>query len=187
MYKDKERKRQYDKQWGKDSRKFALEHHLCTCCFKEKTYGNEHTCLSCRIKANERKQKRKELLSEEEYNKIKQRYYSQSKNWKKKVTAERKEKGICVDCGKRKAVNGRLRCGICLEKDRERHRLKKNLNEDKAKNRQYRLENHLCYTCGTPLDKDNKSTVCDNCSEIFSQAGRKGKEIVRMKYSNLKF
>ncbi len=185
MYKDKEQKRQYDKQWRLESKRFAIEYHLCTNCYKERTYGNERTCLSCRIKANERKQKREKLLSEEEYNTIKQKYRLQSKDWKKRVTAERKEKGICVDCGKRKAVSGRLRCGICLAKDRERHNLKNAELKNPTKNRQYRLENHLCYTCGTPLDKDNKSTVCDKCHKIFSENGKKTGAIVKMKYSNM--
>lgn len=185
MYKDKEQKRQYDKQWHLDSKRFAIEHHLCTNCYKEKTYGNERTCLSCRIKANERKQKRKGLITEEEYNVIKQRYRLQSRDWKKRVTAERKEKGICVDCGQRKAINGKLRCGICLAKDRERHNLKNAELKDPTKNRQYRLENHLCYTCGTPLDRDSKSTVCDKCHKIFSECAKKTNAIIKIKYPNM--
>lgn len=184
MYKDKEKRLQYNRQWSKDSRKFAIEHHLCTCCFKERTYGEERMCLLCRAKAYERRQKRKESMSEEEYKEFKLKYRDKDLEQKKKVKLERKEKGLCVDCGKRKAMNNRVRCGICLAKDRERHNLKNNELKDPTKNRQYRLENHLCYNCGISLDKDNKNTVCDNCHKIFSESAKKGGTIVKMKYFN---
>lgn len=184
MYKDKEKRLQYSRQWGKDSRKFALEHHLCTRCFKERTYGDERMCLLCKAKAYECRQKRKELMSEEEYKEFKLKYRDKKVEQTKKVKLERKEKGLCVECGKRKAMNNRARCGICLAKDRERHNLKNAELKDSTKNRQYRLENHLCYTCGTHLDKNNKSTVCDKCHKIFSDGAKKSGAIVKMKYFN---
>lgn len=185
MYKDKEKRLQYNRQWSKDSRKFAIEHHLCTCCFKERTYGNERMCLLCKAKAYEYRQKRKESMSEEEYKDFKLKYRDKDLEQKKKVKLERKEKGLCVDCGKRKAMNNRVRCGICLAKDRERHNLKNAELKDPTKNRQYRLENHLCYTCGTSLDKDSKSTVCDKCHKIFSDGAKKTNDVIKIKYSNM--
>ena len=187
MYKDKEKRLQYSRQWSRDSRKFAREHYLCTCCFKERTYGEERMCLLCKAKAYERRQKRKEAMTEEEYKEFKLKYRDKDLEQKRKVKLERKENGLCVDCGKRKALNNRVRCGICLAKDRERHNLRNAMNRDITKSKQYRLKNHLCYNCGTLLDKDNKNTVCNKCSEIFSEAGRKGGEVVKMKYSNIMF
>lgn len=35
---------------------------------------------------------------------------------------KRKEQGICIRCGARFAEDGRLTCGVCAEKDRQRHR-----------------------------------------------------------------
>ena len=113
------------------------------------------------------------------------KYRDKDLEQKKKVKLERKEKGLCVECGKRKAMNNRVRCGICLAKDRKRHNLKNTELKDPTKNRQYRLENHLCYTCGTPLDKNNKSTVCDKCHKIFSESAKKSGAIVKMKYPNM--
>ena len=81
-------------------------------------------------------------------------------------------------------MNNRVRCGICLAKDRERHNLRNNELKDPTKNKQYRLKNHLCYNCGISLDKDNKNTVCDNCHKIFSESAKKGGTIVKMKYFN---
>lgn len=92
MYKDKEKRLQYNRQWSKDSRKFAIEHHLCTCCFKERTYGNERMCLLCKAKAYEYRQKRKESMSEEEYKDFKLKYRDKDLEQKKKVKLERKEK-----------------------------------------------------------------------------------------------
>lgn len=182
MYKDKEQKRQYNKRYYLDSKRFAIEHHLCTNCYKESAYGSGHTCLLCRAESAKRSQEIRNSMTEEQ----RKKRSKENVEYKRKVANERKEKGICTECGERKSINGRVRCGICLEKDRERHRLRKVLsNEDKTKNRQYRLKNHLCYNCGIPLDKNNKNTVCDKCSEIFSEAGKKGKIIAKMKYPNL--
>lgn len=183
MYKDLEKKRQYNKQYYEETREFDIKHHLCTTCHKEYAYGNGHTCLLCRAKSSERSQKLRSSMTNEQRKKRSQ----ENIIYKRKIANKRKEKGLCTECGIRKAELNKVRCGICLEKDRERHRLKKALNNsvDETKNRQYRLENHLCYNCGVSLDKNNKNTVCDKCSKIFSDAGKKGKEIVRMKYSNM--
>jgi hypothetical protein len=38
----------------------------------------------------------------------------------KQIYHERKEAGTCVDCGKRKAREGRVQCGPCIKATAER-------------------------------------------------------------------
>lgn len=137
-------------------KKYCIEHHICTVCRKERVYGTDRTCFECREKSNTRK----ENYSEEQ----KERYKKMSEARNAEIRKLRKEKGICVACGKRKVKSGRVRCGICLDKDAERHRLKR---IDDIKIREYRKENHLCYFCGNPIENKEKQ-VCTSCSETFA-------------------
>lgn len=122
--------------------------------------GDESTCPECRARAayNDSKSRNRE------------KYNVYHKNWAKIDYQKKKEAGICTKCGKRKAMPGKKKCGICLAKDAERYRR----NIDKPNIREYRAKNHLCYYCGNPIDIDY-AKICKSCYERCSKNGKKGK------------
>lgn len=135
------------------NRAFFRKNQICPECGKEKLFGDEKQCISCREKSRQRKQK----ITDEQKNIYSERFKKQQKSLYK----ERAEKGICTRCGKRKAAYGKKKCQICLNKDAEAHRIKR----DGRNIREYRKQNGLCYFCGEPAE-ENKN-VCAKCSERF--------------------
>ena len=145
----------------KETRAFLRKQGMCPVCGKEKLFGDEKQCISCRQKAYDR---RKPLTEEQ-----KKRYNIQFRKQQNSVYRERSENGICTRCGKYKAEKGKKKCRICLDKDAEMHR-KRTYN--KKSTREYRKENHLCYNCGKEIDMET-GEICQSCWEIFRQAGLK--------------
>lgn len=76
------------------------------CRGKNKLMGDEKNCPECRAKSYAQYLKR---------DKEKAREYL--REWNKRKYHERKEQGICVRCGKRKAQHGIVRCALCNAKD----------------------------------------------------------------------
>lgn len=145
----------------RESREFYRNNHICVECGKIIVPPSEKRCPECRAKANNRK---KPLTNEQ-----KARYEEKFKEKQKILYQQRKEQGICTRCGKRKAITGKTKCGICLAKDAEAHRKQ---NFDKPNIREYRKENHLCYHCGEEIDLDN-GQLCSKCLERCRQNGLK--------------
>ena len=142
-----------------ENRKFFVENNICTVCGKEKVPNGERICPECRAKNAERKH-----ITDEQ----RARY---NKNVRKKqnlLYKQRSEMGICTRCGKRKAMFGKKKCGICLQKDADIHR-KKYLNKPNIK--EYRKENHLCYFCGEPIDTTEKN-ICSSCQDKFKKLSK---------------
>ena len=126
--------------------------HQCTKCGKQDAYtlNGRVLCYEC----NEKKLKtdRKNYNSHRDnYNKSKRRVYQ-----------ERKEKGICPMCGKRKANSGHVYCDICRAY-MSRH--KKSYSRKKGKlSRQEAYEYGFCTLCHKqPHMKDKK--LCPECYE----------------------
>lgn len=145
----------------KETREFLRKQGMCPVCGKEKLFGDEKQCISCRQKAYDR---RKPLTDEQ-----KNRYSARFKEQQKSLYKERSKNGICTRCGKYKAEKGKKKCRICLDKDAEMHR-KRTYNKKGV--REYRKENHLCYHCGKEIDRAT-GEICQSCWEIFRQAGLK--------------
>lgn len=151
------------REYSRKNRVFYKENHLCTECGKVKVPGNEHICPECRAK----KENRRKPLTEEQ----RIRYAGNFQNYRKALYQQRSELGICTRCGKRKAMPGKKKCGICLEKDAEIHR-KKYMENPNVK--EYRQKNNLCYYCGQPIDLE-KGRLCSKCLEKCRENGKKGK------------
>ena len=145
----------------KETRAFLRNQCMCPVCGKEKLFGDEKQCISCRQKAYDR---RKPLTEEQ-----KKIYSARFNEHRKSLYKERSENGICTRCGKCKAEKGKKKCRICLDKDAEMHR-KRTYNKKGV--REYRKENHLCYHCGKEIDRET-GEICQSCWEIFRQAGLK--------------
>ena len=135
---------------------------ICPTCGKEKLFGDEKQCITCRQKAHESRTP----LTDEQKEKYKKRFNEQQKG----LREERKAAGICTRCGKRAVAPGRKKCEVCLEKDAELHRRKSKVNII-----EYRRENNLCFFCGEPVDRKEVRS-CKKCSQKFSEKRRKRDE-----------
>ena len=147
--------------YKRESRIFYKQNGICPVCCKERLFGDEKQCISCRQKAYDR---RKPLTDDQ-----KEKYSNRFKNQQKSLYRERVEKGICTRCGKRKADTGNKKCRICLDKDAEIHRKR---TYGKKSVREHRKENHLCYYCGKKIDR-NTGQICQSCWERCRQSGLK--------------
>lgn len=103
------------KAYSKELREMYIRSNICSYCHKEPVYGEDKVCSECKLKlrktnANYRKSHRQELREKENAR-------------QKREYAERKEKGICIRCGKNKASDGRFTCLTCREKNNKRKRL----------------------------------------------------------------
>lgn len=82
-----------------------------------------------------------------------------------KTYYERKQKGICTKCGKNKAIEGKVMCQQCLDKQ----------NEYRRKNREFFRKNNLCPVCGkNKLFGDEK--MCPECLAYMAEVNKKSRE-----------
>ena len=156
--------------YHRENKDFFRKNGLCPVCGKEKLIGDEKQCIICREKHYMRRKK-----PTEEQIKKRNAYF---RDHGKKIYRERAEAGICTRCGKRKALEGRKKCGICLEKEAY-NKMKKRF--DTKSIREERKKNHLCYFCGKPVVRENE-IVCQKCWQNFHDKRVQNKE----KYANAK-
>jgi hypothetical protein len=84
-----------------------------------------------------------------------------------------KAKGMCVICGKNRAVPGRVNCPDCRQKNIDRIKSKYQKNREiillNARIRTQELKRKgLCHRCGRP--KGNTTNAgCQNCTEHLDQ------------------
>lgn len=98
----------------KDDVEFYLKHGLCRICGKNKSQPGSTYCENCSQYMYEYNKKRWEEKTD---------YCRQKKREsEKKRYEECKSQGICTRCRSRKAMKGKTKCGVCLEKDRLRHK-----------------------------------------------------------------
>lgn len=141
------------REYRRKNREFYKKNHICSECGKIIVPDGENTCPECRAK---RAMWRKPQTDEQ-----KQRFRDKQNFLYK----QRAESGICTRCGKRKAMPGKKKCGICLKKDAEIHRRK---YMDRPNIKEYRKKNHLCYFCGNPIDIPHKN-ICSTCQQRFKE------------------
>ncbi len=149
-----------NRKYRQENRDFYRKNHICTVCGKEKVPDGERVCPECRAKRFSRKSATHEQ---------KIRYSSHFRSQQNLLYQQRVEEGICTRCGKRKALSGKKKCGICLGKDAEIHRRKR---MEKGNIRTFRSENHLCYFCGNKIDLKS-GNICSKCYEKFRENGMK--------------
>lgn len=150
-------------QYNRETREFCRQNHICTECRKERVYGKDKLCSECRAK----KVKYSKNITDEQ----KDNYSKNFKENQKKLYRQRAELGLCTKCGKRKALNGKKKCPICLQKDAEVHRRK---YLDRPNIKEYRQANGLCYFCGKPIDRIS-GQLCQACWESCKENGMKSK------------
>lgn len=86
--------------------------------------------------------------------------------------SERRSAGLCISCGKRPAKAGRVRCEMCLAKDRESH--KRSARKRGAITWDMRGDGLHCFTCCRPICSGQK--ICEDCRTKLAEASKKGLE-----------
>lgn len=121
--------------------------------------GSETICPECRAKSVNNSLKNR---NREEYN----AYHNQ---WAKSTYQKRKEAGICIRCGKRKATEGLTTCAMCRAKDNETRRAREGSSD-----RSDRTMKGLCYFCDNPVKAGYK--VCEKHYQMNIKNAEKGRE-----------
>lgn len=141
---------------AREARAMFLSHGICPVCQKEKLFGQEKVCVECRAKKNELSAKYEARKKAEDGEAHRRR---RNDNWMR-MYYRRKEEGVCTACGKRKPEEGKAKCGICLNKNKEGSRAWR-AHMDGGIPRVERTSYGLCYVCGNPLDGEWK--LCARC------------------------
>lgn len=92
----------------RESRRFFTSIGMCPRCGKNELFGDEKRCPECRAKSNK--------YDYERYHKSSRRL-EQKKLSANRLYHERKEQGICVKCGTRKADTNHVTCTWCRKKE----------------------------------------------------------------------
>lgn len=136
------------KKYENESRKWYKEHGICPICGKNKIFGEEKNCPECRAKKAEWMQKAREKNGK----KINEQHKkSQNRRYHELIDA-----GICPNCKKRPAANGRM-CEICHAKILEQKRIRNGYYTRRKKSDRHILG--LCTFCDNPLKPGYK--VCE--------------------------
>lgn len=83
---------------------------------------------------------------------------NEAKNkYQRQLRVERKEWGVCIECGKRPPFEGRVRCEVCLCRDLLAHHKTTDSDARKENLKKQRAERRaagLCTDCGKPVYKE---------------------------------
>ena len=141
------------KKYLRENRQFFKDNNLCRVCGKNKLFGDEKTCPEC-------------LAYMAEVNKKSREKHGGNSAYYKKDIKRLKENGICRGCRKRKVVEGKTYCEICLEKKRIRSQEYRRRKTVDGLRRSERPAYKLCYTCGSKLDREGR--ICQKCADIMT-------------------
>ena len=90
---------------------------------------------------------------------------AKAREYGKETYKWRKEHGICVDCGRNDAMDGKVRCAKCRAKVRRLYLQHREEYISRAKTRiQRHLDEGLCISCGNKVD-GNSRRHCLSCLE----------------------
>lgn len=148
--------------YQRETRELCRQLRICPECRKNKLAGEEKICPECLAKKAE--YRANHPLNDDKRRKNNEAFKQYSKN----LYAERRKAGICVRCGKAKAVKSKAKCFICQSKDNAIHRKR---TENRQNIKEYRKENHLCYRCGEPIDRP-QGQLCQKCWQTDYERGK---------------
>jgi len=145
-------------------RKLLKKAHLCRECRKQDafTLAGHSRCAECRARNTELTAKIRKNNPQHERDIAKKRYY------------ERKARGICVNCGKRKVEQGKSWCKVCVAKHNKKRALEAYAKMCEA---EYK---GLCRKCKTkPRLKEKK--LCQDCYDKMLANIQKANEANKIK------
>lgn len=150
---------------NRETRAFYIEIGVCPMCRKNSLIGTEKLCKECAAKKAETAAKCRD--------KNRELYNKNHREYRKVIYRERKDAGICVRCGKRKAREGKAMCPICAKKDAEYHRTRyANTKHNVDVPRSERPDHGLCYICGAPIESGK---ICETCRKRLIKNLQKSK------------
>ena len=152
------------KKRSKENYNWFKQHGLYAACGKNPAERNRVYCYECNMKLSETKRKYWESRTVEQKKAISVYH----KNWYN----ERKEKGICVRCGRSTNNNGKTKCNECLAKtnrqQKQKHIQAGIISQEERGNGIY------CYRCCKPVEnKDEK--LCESCKKKATENINKGR------------
>lgn len=154
---------------NKERKEFYKAKGICCQCGREKAAKGRSFCLNCLDLRSVYYYRHRQGMSEEK----KAEYREKAAKSHKKLYDERKAAGICVDCGKKKAEGNRIRCGICLEKQRKRQENIRRQNDNIIPKELFGVDGR-CVCCGRPVRGEGEK-CCERCYEKITKAGVKGR------------
>lgn len=138
----------------KENMRYYMSRNICPHCRKAPIFDGEKSCPECKAKfANNSAEYRE--ANREYSNKLAAKSHRNT-YW------NRREAGICVTCGKRKALSGISMCAICRQKKADANR-RVMIRKGNEIPRSERVAYGLCYFCGEKLDREGHS--CTRCFE----------------------
>lgn len=154
---------------NRESRELYLSLGICPVCCKNSLFGTERACAECR--AREAGYKAKAYQKPD----ARQKMIETAVASKKKRKQQRREQGVCIECGKRKPRQGIATCSICREKANKQKRIR---YEGRQTRKQWIAEGK-CFLCGDECEAGYK--VCakhhqmsiENAQSIASVENRK--------------
>lgn len=132
-------------------REWYASHGICVECGQREAEPHKRKCWECSEKKAEYNRKYNANMTPEQKEKNSIRH--------KKMYESRKAAGICVYCGKKPAVSGKVACVMCAKRDAKRHMEKR--RENGALPRYMFGDGYHCVTCGKDIDNGKKQ--CDEC------------------------
>ena len=143
------------KEYNKAIYKARKEAGICVRCGKAQARKGGVVCAQCEADIAEWHYAKKAQLTPEE----REAYLARERNRSRARRDRLKAQGLCIDCGKRPADGGKIRCNICSSKRSQK------VHERKVKNgqlKQYR-ERGLCLFCGA--EREPGKMYCPECME----------------------
>ena len=130
-------------------REWYASHGICVECGQREAEPHKRKCWECSEKKAEYNRKYNANMTPEQKEKNSIRH--------KKMYESRKATGICVYCGKKPAVSGKVACVMCAKRDAKRHM---------EKNRKMGMlprclfgDGYHCVICGKDIDNGNEVEV----------------------------
>lgn len=131
-------------------REWYASHGICVECGQREAEPHKKKCWECSEKKAEYNRKYNANMSQEQKEKNNIRH--------KKMYENRKAAGICVYCGKKPAVSGKVACAMCAKRDAKRHRER---NRKAGKLPRYMFgDGYHCVICGKNV---SGGKLCDKC------------------------
>lgn len=127
------------------------DHHICPQCGSNRAAPHRVRCEVCLAKNAESSRKQREKNNENTRTRIRTKHRIYLSDLRK----SRKEKGLCIWCGKPQIATSTCFCLDC--------KIKNQRNNDKRKSgieRSERPAYGLCYRCGTPI---SGGKLCEKC------------------------
>ena len=152
-----------------EDRNFYKSKGICPRCHKNMLMGQEKVCIECKAYSTNYIMVKREK-NKDEYNEY-------MRNYRKNQTEKRRLLGLCTRCGNPKTDGRYVMCEICRAKNRT--------DNDNTESGKERVENGLCYWCGSPVKSGFK--VCEKHYQMNCEKAKKSNKDYMIKTNKILF